>query len=43
MKDISEFLRISEKDLLIGLSATFGSGFLLGIIAAAEFIRGIGK
>ena len=43
MKDISEFLRISEKDLLIGLSATFGSGFVLGLIAAAECIRGIGK
>ena len=43
MKDISEFLRISEKDLLIGLSATFGSGFVLGLIAAAEFIGGIGK
>lgn len=43
MKELSDFLSISEKDLSIGLSATFGSGFVLGIIAAAEFFRGIGK
>lgn len=41
MKELIDFLNISEKDLLIGLSTTFGSGFVLGIIAAAEFFRGI--
>ena len=41
MKELIDFLNISEKDLLIGLSATFGSGFVLGLIAATDFFRGI--
>ena len=41
MRKLSEWFMLTERDLLIGLSAAFGSGFLLGIIAAAEFFRGI--
>lgn len=43
MKKLSEWFMLTERDLMIGLAAAFGGGFLLGIIAAAEFIRGIGK
>ena len=34
---------LMERDLIIGLMAVFGVGFVLGFIAAAEFFRGIGK
>ncbi len=34
---------LMERDLIIGLMAVFGGGFVLGLIAAAEFFRGIGK
>ena len=34
---------LMERDLIIGLIAVFGGGFVLGLIAAAEFFRGIGK
>lgn len=32
---------LMERDLIIGLMAVFGGGFVLGLIAAAEFFRGI--
>lgn len=32
---------LMERDLIIGLIAVFGGGFVLGLIAAAEFFRGI--
>lgn len=34
---------LMERDLIIGLAAVFGSGFVLGLIAAAEFFRGINR
>lgn len=41
MRKLSEWFMLTERDLLIGLSATFGSGFVLGFIAATAFFRGI--
>lgn len=32
---------LMERDLIIGLTAVFGGGFVLGLIAAVEFFRGI--
>ena len=32
---------LMERDLIIGLIAVFGGGFVLGLIAAVEFFRGI--
>ena len=32
---------LMERDLIIGLMAVFGGGFVLGLIAAAELLRAI--
>ena len=45
MKKLKKLYALLEHDFLMGMLATFGSGFglgfLLGMIAVNEFVRGI--